>query len=174
MRSVSGTAQFAVSCGVTLHCFADLRAPLHCAHLPAGEQPATSAAASDDAASWHLESVEVAPQGQGAARPVYFACGKWLDARSGHRAELSASRVDPRLAEVEYKARSGAGVHGAWPAEAGLPCSTRLQGVGTLDFLKEGWAERMPGLLHRQTATRDASNSSHPSVHLPLWRRHPR
>ena len=76
---------------------------LHCSRLPAGEPPASPTATGDDAASWHLESVEVATHGQGAPRPAYFACRKWLDARSGYRAELPASSRDPRLEEVEYK-----------------------------------------------------------------------
>ncbi|KAL4458577.1 hypothetical protein ABPG75_013442 [Micractinium tetrahymenae] len=68
-----------------------------------GEPPASPLLASADAASWHLDSVEVAPQGRGAPRPSYFVCRKWLDARNSYRAELPASSRDPRLEEAEYK-----------------------------------------------------------------------
>jgi hypothetical protein len=60
-----------------------------------------------EAASWHLDSVEV-QHGDGGgssspAAPTYFACHRWLDARNGYRAELAPSARNPRQEEVEYK-----------------------------------------------------------------------
>lgn len=61
-----------------------------------------------EAASWHLDSVEVQVGDGGGgsssfAAPTYFACHRWLDARSGYRAELAPSARNPRQEEVEYK-----------------------------------------------------------------------
>ena len=61
-----------------------------------------------EAASWHLDSVEVQVGDGGGgsssfAAPTFFACHRWLDVRSGYRAELAPSARNPRQEEVEYK-----------------------------------------------------------------------